>query len=249
MKEHFAYNQSMPADFRVDEGVPGIAAAIGDPGRARMLYVLMDGHARTATELAIVAGVSASTASAHLTRLKSEKLVKVVRQGKHRYFTLDGPEVGAVLEGLLVLSGGSRDKFVPNTPNRLRMARTCYDHMAGTLGVTLHDCMVKAGWLVEDPSAGDDAYQLTVRGDRAFRELGVDVEELQVTRRRFASQCIDWSERRPHLGGAVGAAMFTLALKRKWVSRDLNTRVLSVTSRGTREIREYFGAELSATPA
>jgi DNA-binding transcriptional ArsR family regulator len=239
----------MPADFQVDEGVPRIAAAIGDPGRARMLYVLMDGHARTATELAIVAGVSASTASVHLTRLREEKLVKVVRQGKHRYFTLYGVEVAAVLEGLVVLSGGPRNRFIPNTPNRLRMARTCYDHMAGTLGVSLHDCMVKSQWLVRDPNSDDDGYTLTSKGEKEFLRLRIDMKGLRATRRRFASQCIDWSERRPHLGGAVGAAIFTLALKRKWVSRDLDSRILSVTPKGVREIRECFGADLSMVVA
>jgi hypothetical protein len=168
----------------------------------------------------------------YLTRLRDEKLGKVVRQGKHRYFTLYGVEVAAVLEGLLVLSGGPRDRFIPKTPNRLRMARTCYDHMAGTLGVSLHDCMVKSQWLVRDPNSDDDGYTLTSKGEKEFLRLGVDMKGLRATRRRFASQCIDWSERRPHLGGGVGAAIFTLALKRKWVSRDLDSRILSLTSKG-----------------
>src|ERR1700728_2926716 len=128
----------MPVEHHPDEAVYKIAAAIGDPGRARMLYSLMDGHARTATELAIVANVSPSTASVHLARLKEERLVKVLRQGKHRYYTLHGAHVASVLEGLSVLAGGARDKFVPRTPSRLCAARTCYDHIAGTLGVALH---------------------------------------------------------------------------------------------------------------
>jgi len=116
-----------------DDAASRIAAAIGEPARARMLYGLMDNHARTGTELAVVAGVSTSTASAHLHRLKTERLVKVLVQGKHRYYSLAGSDVAGVLEGLSVLAGGVRDKFVPNTPHRLRAARTCYDHMAGTL--------------------------------------------------------------------------------------------------------------------
>src|SRR5579863_1964843 len=120
---------------RPDARVSGIAAAIGEPARTRMLYCLLDGHARTSTELAVVADVSPSTASAHLNRLKSERLVKVAVQGKHRYYSLEGPHVASALEGLGVLAGGSPDKFVPNTPSRLRAGRTCYDHLAGSLGV------------------------------------------------------------------------------------------------------------------
>src|ERR1700684_3714286 len=117
---------------RVADAVSGIAAAIGEPARTRMLFCLMDGHARTGTELAIVAEVSPSTASVHLNRLKTERLVKVHVQGKHRYYSLEGPNVAHALEGLSVLAGGPLDKFVPRTPSRLRAARTCYDHVAGT---------------------------------------------------------------------------------------------------------------------
>jgi DNA-binding transcriptional ArsR family regulator len=124
-----------------DAAVARIAGAIGDRARARILYSLADGHARTSTELAVVAEVSASTASAHLNRLKAERLIKVHAQGKHRYYSLEGPNVASVLEGLSVLAGGRvTNRFVPNTPSQLRTARTCYDHIAGTLGVLLHDC-------------------------------------------------------------------------------------------------------------
>src|SRR5580658_6719116 len=120
----------MDVESRVDDEVSQIAAAIGEPARARMLYCLVDGHARTSTELAIVAEVSPSTASVHLNRLKTEHLVTVFIQGKHRYYSLEGPNVAGALEGLSVLAGVSRGRFVPNTPSRLRAARTCYDHIA-----------------------------------------------------------------------------------------------------------------------
>jgi len=231
----------MPAKYHPDEAVYKIAAAIGDPGRARMLYSLMDGHARTATELAIVANVSPSTASVHLSRLKEERLVKVLRQGKHRYYTLNGTDVAGVLEGLSVLAGGTRDKFVPRTPSRLCAARTCYDHIAGTLGVALHDRLTKLNWLANDPASSDGSYSLTSRGEKSFEALGIDVEQPRTLRRRFASPCLDWSERRPHLGGAMGAALLTLALRKKWVSPDLDSRALSITPRGRREMHEHFG--------
>jgi len=228
----------MPADAHPDEAVYKIAAAIGDPGRARMLYTLMDGHARTSTELAIVAGVSASTASVHLNRLKEESLVKVVSQGKHRYYTLNGTDVASVLESLSVLAGGPRNKFVPRTPTRLCAARTCYDHIAGTLGVTLHDRLTEMRWL---KSGLDGAYDLTPRGTKSLEVLGIDVQQVLALRRRFASPCLDWSERRPHLGGALGAALLTLALKKKWVSPELDSRALTITSRGEREMLTHFG--------
>ena len=220
--------------------VSRIAAAIGEPARARMLYCLMDGHARTGTELAIVAEVSPSTASAHLNRLKAEGLVKVFAQGKHRYYSLEGANVAAALEALSVLAGGSRDVFVPNTPNRLRAARTCYDHIAGSLGVSLHDRIKILGWLTA--STGDDnAYDLTPRGAKSLEALGIDVEATRTLRRRFAYACVDWSERRPHVGGAVGAALLNVALKRNWLVQDLDSRALTVTKFGRREFLTRFG--------
>jgi DNA-binding transcriptional ArsR family regulator len=228
----------MDVESQTDGAASRIAATIGEPARARMLYCLMDNHARTGTELAVVANVSPSTASVHLQRLKTERLVRVVVQGKHRYYSLDGPHVARVLEGLSVLAGGSRDKFVPNTPNRLRAARTCYDHMAGTLGVSLHDRLKALGWLVV---GGDESYDLTAAGSKALEGLGVDVEETRILRRRFAFACLDWSERRSHLGGALGAVLLKLALRRKWVTQDLDSRALSVTHLGRRELSNRFG--------
>jgi len=131
----------------------------------------MDGHARTSTELAIVAEVSPSTASVHLNRLKTQRLVKVLVQGKHRYYSLEGPNVAGALEGLSVLAGGSRDRFVPNTPSRLRAARTCYDHMAGTIGVSLHDRFMTLAWLAADSTGGGNTYNLTLSGPRLSRLL------------------------------------------------------------------------------
>jgi DNA-binding transcriptional ArsR family regulator len=205
----------------------------------------MDGHSRTSTELAVVADVSPSTASAHLNRLKIEHLVKVLVQGKHRFYSLQGPDVASVLEGLSVLAGGARNKFVPGTPNPLRTARTCYDHMAGTLGVLLHDRFDALGWLSAAGSTGsDNAYDLTQDGAKAFESLGIDLELTGTLRRRFAYACLDWSERRPHVGGALGAALLKIALKRKWVVQDLDSRVLGVTSLGRREMLTRFGVHV-----
>lgn len=234
----------MNVEQHPDDAVSRIAAAIGERARARILYCLADGHARTSTELAVVAGVNPPTASAHLNRLKAERLVKVQAQGKHRYYSLEGPIVARVLEDLGVLAGGVRPKFVPNTPSRLRAARTCYDHIAGSLGVSLHDRFRELGWLLSSARDGDNAYELTPQGEQAFAALGLDLEALRGLRRRLAGACLDWSERRPHLGGALGAALLNLALKRAWVVQDLDSRSLSVTSRGRREMQARFGLQV-----
>jgi DNA-binding transcriptional ArsR family regulator len=220
-----------------DAAVAPIAAAIGEPARARMLYCLLDGRARTSTELAVVAGVTPSTASVHLQRLNARRLVKVAPQGKHRYYTLDRPEVATALEALNVVAGGGA--FAPTTPHALRAARTCYDHVAGTLGVSLFDASVARGWLSR--ARRSDVCDLTPAGAAALEALGVDLAAAQATRRRFAFACLDWSERRPHLGGALGAAVLKLLVRRRWVDQDLDSRILRVTATGRRELQARLG--------
>jgi DNA-binding transcriptional ArsR family regulator len=227
-----------------DDAVSRIAAAIGEPARARMLFCLVDGRARTSTELAVVANVSPSTASVHLHRLRAAHLVNVVVQGKHRYYSLEGPHVARALEGLSVIAGSVRGTFAPHAPSRLRIARTCYDHMAGTLAVSLHDRFQERGWLAVGSTASDSAYDLTRDGTKAFGALGIDVDATRTLRRRFAFACLDWTERTPHVGGALGAALLKMALKRKWVVQDLDSRALGVTSLGRREMRTRFGVDL-----
>jgi DNA-binding transcriptional ArsR family regulator len=234
----------MDVERHSETAVSKIAAAIGEPARARMLFCLMDGYARTSTELAVVADVSPSTASVHLGRLKAERLVRLLVQGKHRFYSLEGPHVASVLEGLTVLAGGAQTKFVPSTPTRLRAARTCYDHLAGTLGVSLHDRFTKLRWLSAVSSGNGNTYELTRDGRKAFESLGIDVEATQALRRQFACGCLDWSERRFHLSGALGAAILKIALKRKWVVQDLDSRALGVTSLGRRELFTRFGLQV-----
>lgn len=246
---HFVYDQTMNVEYDADAAVCRIAGAIGEPARARMLYCLVDGRARTGTELAVVADVSPSTASVHLQRLRAERLVKVFAQGKHRYYSLDGSNVAAALESLSVLAGGSRAAFAVNTPNRLRAARTCYDHIAGTLGVSLHDRFQGLGWISTDSTASENECNLTLRGAKGFEGLGIDIEGTRALRRRFAYACLDWSERRPHLGGALAAALLKVVLKRKWIVQDLDSRALRVTSLGRREMVTRFGLQAGSALA
>jgi DNA-binding transcriptional ArsR family regulator len=226
-----------------DAGAAGVAAAIGEPARARMLYSLLDGHARTSTELAIVAEVSPSTASAHLARLVERRLVSMTSQGKHRYYRLAGPAVARVLEALSAAAGTSRAEFVPSTPAHLRLARTCYDHMAGHTAVLLRDRFEQLRWLRASATA-DDEYEVTSAGCEALTALGIDVDALRAQRRRFAYACVDWSERRPHVAGALGQALLRTALERKWFVQDLDSRALRITPVGRRQLRARFGLDL-----
>lgn len=221
-----------------DGAMSRIAGAIAEPARTRMLCSLMDGHARTSTEMAVIANISPSTASAHLARLKDDGLLKLHTQGRHRYYSLAGAHVAQALEALMVISKSTASAFVPNTPNRLQFARTCYDHMAGTLAVRLHDHFIESGWLI-----GDDAYQLTLAGEKEMTALGVDVQTLRAQRRRFACSCLDWSMRRPHLAGALGAALLQSLIARKWVTQDLDSRALGMTPKGRKELACRFGIE------
>ena len=228
-----------------DLGVSQVAAAIAEPARTRMLCALMDGHARTSTELASIADVSASTASAHLAKLKDLVLVRVHVQGRHRYYSLADKRVAQALEALMVIGQSAAPTFIPRTPDRLQFARTCYDHMAGTLAVRLHDRLLEAGWLVE---AGQ-GYGLSESGEQIFAELGIDVQVLAAQRRRFACPCLDWSMRRPHLGGALGAALLQAAIKRKWVLQDLDSRALGLTASGRKEMAARFGVDVEQAVA
>ncbi|MBS0420796.1 MAG: helix-turn-helix transcriptional regulator [Proteobacteria bacterium] len=249
----------MDVEFSAEKAVARIAAAIGEPARARILYCLLDGHARTSTELAIVAEVSPSTASVHLTHLKDRGLVRVLAQGKHRYYSLDGAHTAAALEALMVVAVGPDNRFAPNTPLRLRAARTCYDHLAGAIAVALRDRFEQLGWLIPTPVAtsakrsggsrtrsGETAlaYDITPEGERALASLGIDITATRALRRRFAYGCVDWSERKPHIGGALGAELLKVALARKWVSQDLDSRALQVTRSGQRELQRHFGVRL-----
>ncbi|ROL76232.1 ArsR family transcriptional regulator [Pseudomonas protegens] len=223
-----------------DLGVSSVAAAIAEPARTRMLCALMDGHARTSTELAAIAEVSTSTASAHLTKLRDAGLLRVQVQGRHRYYCLGDPLVAQALEALMVI--GQASSFTPRTPDRLQFARTCYDHLAGTLGVQLHDRMFEAGWLLMGEEGKD--YRVSDNGVEFFRGLGIDVAELRRLRRSLACPCLDWSMRCPHLGGALGAALLRVLLQRKWLRQDLDSRALALTGTGGRYISRHFGIAL-----
>jgi DNA-binding transcriptional ArsR family regulator len=227
----------------VERAASRIASAIGEPARSRILFCLMDGRARTSTELSAVAEVGTSTASVHLDRLVKARLVGVAAEGRYRYYSLAGPEVAEVLEGLAAIAGASRAQFVPSTPGRLRQARSCYDHLAGSLGVGLHDRLLAMGWISDAGEAG--GYAVSAAGRKGFLGIGIDSDGLRGRHRRLAYGCLDWSERRCHLAGSLGAAILDLVLRKKWLLREHEGRGLSLSSLGRREFRRAFGLELS----
>ncbi len=233
----------MNAGHDVHDLLAGIASAIGQPARARMLSCLLDGRARTSTELALAAGIGPPTASAHLSRLQAAGLVCVQVQGRHRYYRLSDSGAADALERLTVLAGEAKPSPRLRTPDGLRAARTCYDHLAGSLGVALHDRLAALGWIAPVAGGRPDAYDLTREGRQALEALGVDVEGARARRRRFAYACLDWSERRAHLGGALGAALLALALERKWLAREREGRAVRLTELGHREMLRHFGLE------
>ncbi len=223
-----------------------VASLIGDPARANMLAVLKDEVALTATELAHVAGVTPQTASAHLSKLTEARLVAVERAGRHRYYRLTGAEVAHALEALEVLAVAGPPRYRPSGPrdDALRFARSCYDHLAGRLGVAVTWALVDSGYLrVRDKSFG-----VTHKGERALDDFGIDVASLQTGRRPLTHRCLDWSERRPHLGGALGAAFLSRAQELGWLERRRGSRAVTLSRAGRRGLKRAFGVDLPAPP-
>ncbi len=218
-----------------------VGALMGDPSRAAMLMALMSGEALTAGELAFRAGVALPTASGHLAQLADGGLLAVAKQGRHRYYRLAGPEVAHAVETLSDLAiqvFPSRRRVMPEDAP-LRRARTCYDHLAGRLGVALADGLVEHRVL----RRADDGLALVRRGsgEELLHSWGIDVASLETSRRPMVRTCIDWTERRPHLAGALGAAIVDRFLDAGWIRRRRDDRAVSVTPLGQRRLREELG--------
>jgi DNA-binding transcriptional ArsR family regulator len=219
-----------------------VASVIGEPARAAMLTVLMDGRALTAAELAGVAGITPQTASTHLARLIGAELVTVEKQGRNRYHRLAGPAVARMLESLMQhTTGGVARQRVPRTGPRdeaMRRARTCYDHLAGRLGVTITDALVAQGHIEIDDGAG----LITEGGAAFFARIGIALPEAcRPVTRPLCRPCLDWSERRPHLAGRLGAAICTHSFDAGWLRRIDGTRAVSVTPKGHAAMAKILG--------
>lgn len=217
-----------------------IAALLGDPARAAMLWTLIDGRARPAGELAFAANVSAQSASGHLAKLVQAELLAVQTQGRHRYYQLASHDVALALESLAAIAPRPQARQLPasrGTPPALRYARTCYDHLAGELAVKLLTHFEKKGCLVR----AEKDFEVPPKGEKLFASLGIATGELRHAKRRFACGCLDWSEREFHLGGALGAALLQELLQRRWLMRMQKSRVLQLTPQGSQGMREAFG--------
>lgn len=218
-----------------------IAALVGDPGRANMLGALLSGRALTATELAAIAGVSRATASEHLAKLTDSRLISVARQGRHRYYRLASAHVAHMLESIMAVSTES-DEQAHRAARRidpaLREARTCYDHLAGRLGVSLADALIAKNAIV----LGADAGEVTDRGRDLLQAFGITLEAAQPAKRLLCRPCLDWSERRPHIAGRLGAALQERMFALRWIER-LSGRAVMVTPAGRPGLLQTFGLD------
>jgi DNA-binding transcriptional ArsR family regulator len=250
-----------------DADIARIGALVADPARARMLMALGDGRALTASVLADEAGVAASTASAHLAKLVEGGLLTVSQHGRHRYFALSGPEVGALIETLAGLAPPARVRSLirsrpPTRAHAVRTGRTCYDHLAGQLGTGLMGALLERGLLTGgdgtfDPAearndrfsapGSDHDYRLTERGHDELSAFGVDFDALAARPRPLIRYCVDWSEQRHHLAGALGAALAARMLDLGWVSRARRGRAVHVTAAGSTGLAQTFGLQVEPT--
>ncbi|MGV3571725.1 MAG: ArsR/SmtB family transcription factor [Ramlibacter sp.] len=209
-----------------------IAATVGDPRRIRMLALLMEGRALTAKELALGAGIEPATASAHLKRLLEDGLLESAAQGRHKYFRFASEHVAQLVESLMRVAPPLKATAAAHPREEpQRRARYCYDHLAGALGTGLLALLVRKGW-VEDDAHRAKQLLLTRRGERALHAFGLDVAAAQARRRQFACRCLDWSERRDHLGGALGAALAEHLQAQRWIERVKHSRAVRVTAAG-----------------
>jgi DNA-binding transcriptional ArsR family regulator len=217
-----------------------IAALVGDPARSNMLTALMSGRALTATELAQEAGITPQTASSHLAKLEASHLIVPEKQGRHRYYRLTGPDVAAVLEGLMGLAaraGHLRARTGPSDPG-LRRARVCYDHLAGDFGVRMLDAMTEKRLVRRHKGT----ISLTSEGERFVTKFGIDLAAISGSRRSLCKSCLDWSVRRSHLAGALGAAILDRLYELKWAKRQAGNRIVAFTPKGETQFRALFGA-------
>jgi len=225
-----------------------VAALVGDTARAKILAALMSGQALTGTELAYVARITRPTASEHLTKLSQARLVETIKQGRFRYYRIASPLVAAMLESIIAVAAIEvPSRHQPRSPQEqaLRFARTCYDHLAGRLGVAIADAIVTAGYVV----LGEDGGEMTDSGRAFLTDLGADLSSASKTKRIFCKPCLDWSERRYHLAGWVGAEICRSCADRGWIVRGRDTRAVKLSSAGRDGLRELFGQSFLGEPS
>jgi len=220
-----------------------IAALVGDPARATMVSALVDGRALTASELASAARITPQTASTHLAKLTAAGVLSVVRNGRHRYFRLASPTVAYMIDGIVAVALEKRPRYRPlsRQARALSAARICYDHLAGRLSVDLTDSFVAREYIVLD----DEVAEITTAGTRFLTEFGIKLPTLRSTGRHFCRLCLDWTERRPHIAGAVGVAITKRCFDLGWIERMKRSQAVIVTPLGRRGFPKTFGIDAS----
>ncbi|MFD2034015.1 ArsR/SmtB family transcription factor [Belliella marina] len=226
----------------VEDKFISISALICEPTRARMLWNLLDGRAYTASELSIVANTSPTSASNHLSKLLEAEIVKVEIQGRHRYYSLSNSEVAYAVEGLANLANNNLTKIVRKEPkkNGIKYCRTCYDHLAGFVGVKIVETLEAKGYVTKSKNN----YLVSEKGWEWFLFFNILKEDLTNNRRPVTRQCLDWSERRPHLAGLLGAEFLNKMLERKWFKKVEFSRELVITGKGRQELYDLLGIVL-----
>ncbi|MNO21212.1 Helix-turn-helix domain protein [compost metagenome] len=224
--------------MQANPAVAQVASLISEPSRASILTALMDGGLHPATELASAAGIKPQTASFHLGKMAEGGILIVHTQGRHRYYGISSPEIAQVVEFLLSISPPVKVSSLRHSvqDQAMRQARTCYDHPAGKFGVQLTEALLAEGIIAEE----GNGFSVTAPGELALDKLGIQLEQVRKCRRAFAPKCLDWSERRYHLAGALGAAILQLLLDRRWVNRLPHTRAITVTAEGKKGLAAAF---------
>ncbi|MHB0862959.1 ArsR/SmtB family transcription factor [Paenibacillus sp. SEL3] len=219
-----------------------IASLVSEPSRAAILTALLDGRFHTASELAHMAGIKPQTASFHLAKMTEAHVVTVEKQGRHRYYGIQDPEVARVMESFLSIAPPVPIKsFKQASENEaIRLARTCYDHVAGQLGVQIMSFFMQRGILSED----QDGLHITDQGETFFTDFQIDLTKTRQKRRSFSHKCLDWSERRHHLAGALGSAILDRLFELHWIERLPTTRAIRITAEGKRGFKEIFSIEV-----
>jgi len=220
-----------------------VAALVGDPARATIVAALLDGRALTASELAFAARITPQTASTHLAKLTEAGLLSVARDGRHRHFRLASPTVADMIDGIVAVALQKRPRYRPlsRQARALSAARICYDHLAGRLSVDLTDAFIAREYIALD----DEAAEITTAGTRVFTAFGIELPTLRSTRRHVCRLCLDWTERRPHLAGAVGAAITRRYFDLGWMERTERSHAVIITPLGRRGFQEAFGVDAS----
>ncbi|WP_223070167.1 ArsR/SmtB family transcription factor [Paenibacillus caui] len=219
-----------------------IASLVSEPSRSAILTVLLDGRFHAAGELAYRVGIQPQTASFHLAKMVAAHVVTVEKQGRHRYYGIRNQDVAQVMETLLSVAPPTQIKSLKQASEdkALRFARTCYDHLAGSLGVKLTHCLVREGILSEEKAS----FHVTEKGQEFFESFQIDLKKVEKKRRLFSNKCLDWSERTHHLAGALGNALLEKLLELNWIERLPKTRAIKITAEGQRGFKEIFSLDM-----